>query len=247
MRHTVTALCLFILCSGIGMSCAQQKKAPHRHGSGHSQTHEGEHAQGTGNKHEGGHKHHIKRSPEEWAKRLDHPGRDKWQKPAEVIDAMAIAPGQVVADIGAGTGYFLKYLSRAVGAEGRVYALDVEDDLVQHMADRAKKERLPNVAARKCPFDSSGLPPASVDRILIVNTWHHIRGRVDYTRKLMPVLREGGVLFVVDFNKTSTVGPPTSEKLESRQIVAELERGGMQVELMKESLPEQYIIRATAP
>jgi ubiquinone/menaquinone biosynthesis C-methylase UbiE len=209
----------------------QEAHAPH-HGDAHR---------------EGGHEHPVHHSAEEWAERLDTKERDAWQKPAQLVGMLHIAPGQTVADVGAGTGYFLKYLSRAVGAGGRVLARDVEDDLVQYMRRRAEEEGLTNVAVGRCALDDPALPRGGVDRILIVNTWHHLSSRVAYGRKLAEALAAGGALYVVDFDKTSSVGPPPEAKLEQRQVVEELDRAGFETGLVKEDLPEQYVIRASLP
>src|SRR5262249_28911877 len=116
---------------------------------------------------------HRFESAEAWAKDLDDPARDAWQKPAEVIAALRIEPGMTVVDLGAGTGYFLPHLSRAVGPQGKVIALDIEADMVRYMKERAGREGLPNVEARQVSPSDPALPPGSVDRVLIVDTWHH--------------------------------------------------------------------------
>ena len=92
--------------------------------------------------------HHSFEDAELWSKRFDAPDRKDWQKPAEVIELMEIEPGMTVADIGAGTGYFLGYLSNAVGVHGTVLGLDVELTMVDFMTDQAKREDWPNVEVR---------------------------------------------------------------------------------------------------
>ncbi|MEO1367444.1 MAG: methyltransferase domain-containing protein, partial [Acidobacteriota bacterium] len=94
---------------------------------------------------------------ERWSAIFDAPERDEWQRPGHVVELMAIEAGMTVADLGAGTGYFLPHLAAAVGAEGRVYALDVEESLVDHMRDRAEAARLVQVKAQLAPRDGRGL------------------------------------------------------------------------------------------
>lgn len=106
---------------------------------------------------------------ERWAKVFDDPAREAWQKPAEVIAALELAPGDAVADIGAGTGYFSVRLARAV-PDGRVYALDIEPNMVKHVIARAEKERLPNLSAVLALGEAPRLP-APVDLILMVDTY----------------------------------------------------------------------------
>lgn len=179
-----------------------------------------------------------------WSKVFDDPARDAWQKPAEVIAKMNITPGMTVADIGAGTGYFLGHLAGAVGPTGKVLGLDVEQALVDHMNDRARKSGWTNVEARRIPYDGPGLEPASVDRVLIVNTWHHISDRRAYAAKLLATLRPGGEVHVVDYSPESDFGP--DHKLPADKIVAELVAGGFAAALVEETLPHQYIIVARA-
>jgi len=181
---------------------------------------------------------------EDWAKRFDNPERDAWQKPAVVIERMQITPGMIVADIGAGTGYFEPHLSRAVGPKGKVLALDIEDDMVRYLGERAQREGLANMSARKIGPDAPGLDVASTDRVLIVNTWHHIGERKTYAKKLAASLRPGGAVVVVDFHMHSEKGPPKNHKLPASVVTAELESAGLQVELLLDVLPEQYIVIA---
>ena len=92
----------------------------------------------------GRHRHHD-RSAEEWVEILERSDRDEWQMPDEVVAALELEPGENVADIGAGSGYFSVRLARAVGPEGRVYAVDIQQDLMDHLAARASKEGLANL------------------------------------------------------------------------------------------------------
>jgi len=179
---------------------------------------------------------------EEWVPRFDNPKRDVWQKPEHVIEVAGIKTGMSVVDIGAGTGYFAAHLSRAVGESGTVLGLDVEPDMVRYMKERAKRESLANFEARVAKPDDPGLPPGSADRIVIVNTWHHITERERYGRTLVKALRSGGALVIVDFTKASSFGPPKHHKLSSAQVQSELEAVGMRAELSTEDLPHQYIV-----
>lgn len=190
---------------------------------------------------------HRFENADDWAKRFDDPERDAWQKPEEVVKLMQLAAGMRVADIGAGTGYFLPLLSKAVGDSGAVVGLDIEADMVRYMKERAKREGLANVSARVVATDDAGLAPGSTDRILIVDTWHHIPERVAYSRRLATALREGGSIMVVDFTMESEHGPPKAHRLEASAIVAELEAAGLQASILEESLPNQYIVVATNP
>lgn len=179
---------------------------------------------------------------DEWAAVFDDPARDAWQKPAEVVTAMSLALGMTVADVGAGTGYFLPYLSRAVGPEGHVIGADIEPDMVRYMSERATREGLPNVRAQLAGADDPNLPSRSVDRILIVDTWHHIANREAYAGKLADALTDRGMVFVVDFTESSQHGPPKQHRLPPAKVIDELTRGGFVAEVLPAGLPDQYIV-----
>jgi SAM-dependent methyltransferase len=178
-----------------------------------------------------------------WSKVFDDPARDEWQKPAHVVELMAITEGMAVADVGAGTGYFEPHLSRAVGSGGKVIAEDVEPDMVQWMADRAKREGLTNVHAILGKADDPKLPSSSLDRVLVVDTWHHIDDRRAFAQKLAGALKAGGSVFVVDFTFDSPHGPPKHARLAPEAIREDLAAAGLEVEIVKSALPDQYVVR----
>jgi ubiquinone/menaquinone biosynthesis C-methylase UbiE len=191
--------------------------------------------------------HHRFANASEWSKTFDDPSRDAWQKPQAVVEAMGIAPGATVADIGAGTGYFEGHLSRAVGPAGHVLALDVEPDMVAHLRDRAAKEQLTNVEAKQVAADDPGLPPSSVDRILVVDTWHHIANRVDYAARLAVALKHGGQVFVVDFTREAKHGPPPEHRVPPEEVARTLETAGLVVRSVDAGLSDQYVVAGTRP
>ena len=193
-----------------------------------------------------GHDHDFS-DVERFAAIFDDPERDEWQKPDQVVALMALEPGQTVADLGAGTGYFLSRLSAAVGPEGRVLGLDVEPNMVAHMQERIASESLTNVEARVVPIDGPGLEAASVDAILIVDTWHHIGEREDYSAKLFDALKPGGAVFVVDFTREAPHGPPAEMRLSPLVVAEELSSAGFEIRTLEETLPHQYMVRADKP
>jgi ubiquinone/menaquinone biosynthesis C-methylase UbiE len=184
---------------------------------------------------------------DQWAKQFDDPARNAWQKPADVIAAMKITAGMTVADIGAGTGYFEPWLSRAVGPTGKVLALDVEPDMVRYITERAAREHLANVTASQVAIDDPQLPKGKVDRILIVDTWHHIPSREAYAAKLRDALSAEGSITIVDFTKASPHGPPPQHRLTPEQVVGELRTTGLSAGVVPSSLPDQYIVSARLP
>lgn len=251
------ALPLLLACGGDAHSAQNTAHHPRAHSAdkGHHE-HGGEphdkreapggHAHGKAAHEHGGHHggplvHRFEKA-EEWAPIFDDPARDAWQRPADVIAALRITDGMTVVDLGAGTGYFLPHLARAVGPKGAVIGLDIEPDMVRYMRERAAREKLANVRAEVAKMDDPGLAAASVHRILIVDTWHHIPARPEYAAKLKAALAPGGLVAVVDFTMDSTHGPPKHHRIKPEQVEDELRKGGLAAETITEPLPDQYIV-----
>ena len=179
-----------------------------------------------------------------WIAVFDDPARDAWQKPAEVVQALEIRRGMCVADLGAGTGYFSRYLSAAVGERGTVFAIDTEPNLVVYLRERAEREQRPNVVPILASADNPRLPAGMVDLVLIVDTVHHIDDRVDYTRRLQRALKPGGRVVVIDFKKDAdiSVGPPAEHRLARAQVIEEFQSAGYKLIAAPEVLPYQYFL-----
>src|SRR6266545_2131707 len=164
---------------------------------------------------------------EKWAKVFDDPERDAWQKPHEVIEALALAPDAVVADIGSGTGYFAARLARFV-PKGRVYGVDTEPGMVKYLAERARREGLANlVSIAGRPADAR--LPAKVDLALMVDVYHHIAGREEYFRRLRGSLKAGGRVAIIDFRPDSERGPPKRERISPERVKAEMGEPGQPI------------------
>jgi len=181
---------------------------------------------------------------EAWAKVFDDPARDAWQHPDEVVAALGLAPTMTVADVGAGTGYFTVRLARAVPG-GQVIATDIEPDMVRYLTERAQREHLGNVRAVQATGDDPRLDPGSVDRILVVDVWHHIADRARYAKGLAAALRPGGQVAIVDFTQEATHGPPRPHRLAPEVIVADLQSAGLEASLSATRLPDQFIVIGT--
>jgi SAM-dependent methyltransferase len=178
---------------------------------------------------------------DDWVKAFDAPDRDGWQHPDDVIAALALAPAMTVADVGAGTGYFTVRLARAV-PQGQVIATDIEPDMVRYLGERAQREQLANVHAQLAAGDDSKLAPASVDRVLIVDVWHHVADRPRYAASIARALRPGGAVAIVDFKLDAHHGPPRHHRLAPEAVIAELRAAGLDASLSPTDLPEQYIV-----
>ncbi len=180
---------------------------------------------------------------ERWSRVFDAPDRDAWQKPAEVTAALAISPGMIVADLGAGTGYFLPHLSRAVGIRGIVLAIDTEADMVAHLGARMREAGTDNVVPVLALADEPFLPGGRVDRVLIVDTYHHINDRLGYFGRLKRALATNGQVAIIDFmKKPLPVGPPPDHKLERAFVIEEMRLAGWRLVDQPEMLPYQYFL-----
>lgn len=210
---------------------------------------------GGAQKHDGaGHGHHAHHAPHHhgfedpasWSERWDNAERDVWQKPDAVLAALALAPDDTVADIGAGTGYFAVRLAAAV-PEGRVYAVDVEPKMVAWLGERAAKMGLGNLEPVQGTFDDPKIPEP-VDLVMLTNTYHHIEGRTPYFARLASSLAPGGRVAIVDYKLVfDGHGPPPAMRLAPDAVIAEMQAAGYALASRdEETLPRQYILVFTA-
>ncbi|MCY1017471.1 class I SAM-dependent methyltransferase [Pyxidicoccus sp. MSG2] len=170
---------------------------------------------------------------------FEDPERDAWQKPAEVIAAMEIPPGGKVADIGAATGYFPVRIARA-HPDATVYGVDIEPDMVRYLGERAEKEGLTHLeAVLGEPADAK--LPEPVDRVLLVDTYHHLAERPAYFRKLAGSLRPGARVIVVDFKLDSPMGPSREHRLTPEKVGEEMATAGYR-KVGERDLPYQYVL-----
>jgi ubiquinone/menaquinone biosynthesis C-methylase UbiE len=203
------------------------------------------HAQNQGGVHGAGAKHpdhmdHRFDNAEQWARRFDDPARDAWQLPDRVIETLAIKPGQIVADIGAGTGYFTVRLARSAPT-AKVYGVDIEQSMVDYLRHRAMREGLKNVTVIQGGSDRTNLPEP-VDMVLIVDTVHHIPQRVAYFTALKKLMKPGARLAIVDFKKDSPEGPPPEFRFTPAEISAELGKAGFSLQRQHDFLPRQMLL-----
>lgn len=177
---------------------------------------------------------------EKWAKVFDDPERDAWQKPHDVIQALVLKPDAVVADIGAGTGYFSVRFAHML-PKGRVYGVDTEPGMVKHLSDRAQREGLKNVTAVAGKPGDPRLPEKT-DLIILVDVYHHVEDRERYFRQLQNSLKPGGRVAVIDFRMDSPVGPPKGARIEPDRVKAEMKRAGYALAQEHAFLPNQYFL-----
>jgi ubiquinone/menaquinone biosynthesis C-methylase UbiE len=140
-----------------------------------------------------------------WLKRTAYEGfgRDGWQQSERVIQALALRPGDRVGDLGSGSGYFTLPLARAVGPAGRVYAVDVDEQMNRHLSQRLARAGLGNVEVILGRVDDPLLPDRGVDLVLVADTYHHLADRPAYFRNLRRDLTANGRVAVIDFDRRS--------------------------------------------
>ena len=126
--------------------------------------------------------------------------RDEWQKPDEVIALLGVAEGAQVADVGAGGGYFTFRLARVVGDTGRIYAVDVDEDMVAYLKERAAADEVGNVEVIHAKLDDPLLPDGRMDLVFTSNTYHHIEQRSHYFVRLRTDLAPKGRVAILDHN-----------------------------------------------
>ena len=176
-----------------------------------------------------------------WVAHFENPHRDTWQKPDEVVTALGLEHAMHIADIGAATGYFAVRLARAV-PQGRVWAIDIEPDMVRYINRRARKLGIDNLLGL-LGTPSDPLLPAPVDLVLLVDTYHHISDRVAYFTRLREQLRTPGRIAVVDFVPgESPVGPPPEMRLAPEVVQQELVEAGFVLQQSLDLLPYQYVL-----
>ena len=186
--------------------------------------------------------HQLHGDPKAYIAALDDPKRDAYQKPHEVMQALGVKDGEIIADIGAGSGYFALRLASHVGASGRVYAVDVSPDMVRHLHGRVRDLGLLNVSPILASPDDPLLPQA-VDRFLIVDVWHHIENQAGYLALMKKLLKPGGQIVMIDFQKRELpVGPPSGMKIAREDLIEQMRAGGFRLATEHTFLPYQYFL-----
>jgi SAM-dependent methyltransferase len=145
------------------------------------------------------------RPADDWIEMLDSPARVAALRIDEVIGRLQLKPGDVVADLGAGTGVFSVPLARAVGPTGKVYAVEIEQGLVDHIAARAREENMPNVHAIRGEFTDPVLPAADVDVAFFHDVLHHVQDRTTYLKNATRYLKSDGRFAIVEMD--AATGP----------------------------------------
>ncbi len=187
--------------------------------------------------------HELHNDPKSYIGALDDPKRDAYQKPHEVLTALNIKPGEAIADIGAGSGYFSMKLAHFVGDKGKVYAVDVSPDMVRHVNRRIRETKTTNVVTILADNDDPLLADRSVNRFFICDVWHHVENQPKYLSLMKKMLKPGGEIVMIDFHKKELpFGPPMQMKIAREDVIKQLEANGFRLTKEHTFLPYQYFL-----
>ena len=185
---------------------------------------------------------HGRLFPPEHLGLLEGPDRDAWQQPEKVMDALGIAEGSVVADLGAGGGWFTIRLARRVGPNGRVYAEDVQRQMIESIERRVNRENLRNITTILGTSRDPRLP-APVDAVLVVGVYNEMEEPVVLLRNLAADLKPNGRIGIVDFKKDGFgPGPALEERVDPERVIRDAEAAGLRLIKRETFLRYQYML-----
>ena len=188
-----------------------------------------------------GDRHHSRfDDPRKWSATFDDPERDKWQMPDRIIAALELRPSDLVADIGAGTGYLAVRIARQLKS-GTVFAVDVEPNMVKHLAERAQANGIANLRA-VVGSETSPKLPEPVDVAILLNVYHHLSERTDYFKRLHLSLKPGGRVAIIDFRPELPAGAPKHMRLPADRIRSEMTAAGYVPAGSHDFLPRQNFL-----
>jgi SAM-dependent methyltransferase len=172
--------------------------------------------------------------------------RDAWQLPDRVVRALPFASkSAVVADIGAGSGYFTRRLAAEV-PDGRVYAVDVDGELEDYLLEHREAWGTPNIQPHLAIYDDPMLPARELDLVFTANTYAFIRDRVGYFSKVRAALTADGRLAIIDFRPEATppgnIAPAPEHRVSREAALGELQQAGFELEREESFLPHQWFL-----
>jgi len=174
---------------------------------------------------------------------LEAPDRDEWQRPEQIMDALKISDGAVVADLGVGAGWFTVRLARRVGPNGLVYAEDVQTEMIQATQRRVQREGLRNVKPILGTEEDPRLPAGKIDAVLIVGIYHEIRNPVVLLRNVARALKPSGRIGIIDFTPgDGGPGPKAEQRVDPDVILQDATRAGLRLLKQETFLPFQYFL-----
>ena len=179
---------------------------------------------------------------------LGGPARHEWQQPVRVLGLLAVQEGEVVADLGAGTGFFMNPLSNIVGAEGQVYAVETDPALVNALRAAESRNVHPNTVVLQGSFTDPKLPEGMFDLVLTVNTWRRLEDRAPMREAVQRALKPGGRFAVIEWREGEVpIAPPPEQRLPKQQLIDEMKADGWTLTSVSRMLPYQYVTIFTPP
>lgn len=174
---------------------------------------------------------------------LEGPDRDAWQKPDRIMDALGIADGSVVADLGAGGGWLTIRLARRVGPNGLVYAEDIQKEMLEATGRRVGREGLRNVRMHMGLADDPRLPAGRMDAVIILDVFHEMEDPVTLLRNVRRTLKPSGRVGIIDYKMDGGgPGPPLEERVDPEAIVRDAEAAGLRLLKRETFLPYQFFL-----
>ncbi len=174
---------------------------------------------------------------------LEGPDRDAWQKPDRIMDALGIADGSVVADLGAGGGWLTIRLARRVGPNGLVYAEDIQKEMLEATGRRVGREGLRNVRMHMGLADDPRLPAGRIDAVIILDVFHEMEDPVTLLRNVRRTLKPSGRVGIIDYKMDGGgPGPPLEERVDPEAIVRDAEAAGLRLLKRETFLPYQFFL-----
>ena len=173
---------------------------------------------------------------------LERPEREREEEPDQVIAALDIRPGQTVADLGAGSGYFSFRMAPRVGSTGKILAVDIQEAMLATVRRRAQREGITNVIALRSTESDAKLPPASVDLLLMVDVYHELEYPREVMQSVVAALKPGGRVALVEYRKEDPrIMIKEVHKMSERQIIKEMTAVGLRHLQTVKTLPIQHL------
>lgn len=182
----------------------------------------------------------------QWQGVFEREGREIWDQRNEIVRHLRLQPGQAVADIGAGTGFFTLLMAQQVGPKGRVYAVDIAKNFVDAIVHRAKDLELSNIVGVINDQHSVQLPPNSIDLVFISDTYHHFEYPKSMLHSIHSALKPGGDMVIIDFRRvaeSSSSWVLGHVRAAEHQVIKEVEASGFETTEELDFMQTQYYLR----
>ncbi len=182
----------------------------------------------------------------QWQGVFERDGREIWDRRGDIIRHLRLQPGQAIADVGAGTGFFSLLMAREVGATGRVYAVDIAKNFVDASVQRAREQGLDNVIGVVNDQQSVHLAPASVDLVFISDTYHHFEYPQATLRSIHSALKPSGELVIIDFRRDASQSSSwvlDHVRADNQRVITETKAAGFELTEKLDFMQTQYYLR----